>query len=194
MQTIDESQGEVAVPNPNSATVWHYDSYDVDGNGEIDEFMETMHRTLTTVAIKDDILYTADFSGIVHCLDAKTGKVYWTHDMLGACWGSPLVADGKVFIGDEDGDLYIFAHGKKKEWLNQSPEDENAPTTKQEHAVRHRGGGRSGCDRQMTGGQPAAQAFANQSDDVAQLTFAPAGGRCERAESPGRLALRPSGG
>jgi outer membrane protein assembly factor BamB len=128
LQTIDPANGEVAVANPNSAMVWHYASYDVDQNGEIDDFLETMHRSLSTVTIKDDILYTADFSGIIHCMDAKTGKVYWTHDMLGACWGSCLIADNKVFIGDEDGDLYIFEHSKEKKWLNQHPEEDTNPT------------------------------------------------------------------
>ena len=35
----------------------------------------------------------ADFSGLVHCLDAKTGKPHWTHDMLAASWGSPLIVE-----------------------------------------------------------------------------------------------------
>ena len=30
--------------------------------------------------------------------------------MLSAAWGSPLVVDGKVYVGDEDGDLAIFRH------------------------------------------------------------------------------------
>ncbi|RIK78005.1 MAG: serine/threonine protein kinase [Planctomycetota bacterium] len=128
LQTIDAANGEVAVANPNSAMVWHYASYDVNQDGEIDDFQETMHRSLSTVTIKDEILYTSDFSGIIHCVDAKTGKVYWTHDMLGACWGSCLVADGKVFIGDEDGDVYVFAHGKEKQWLNQHATEETNPT------------------------------------------------------------------
>ena len=51
----------------------------------------------------------ADFSGLFHCLDVKTGKPHWTHDMLAAAWGSPLIADEKVYIGDEDGDITIFA-------------------------------------------------------------------------------------
>ena len=46
----------------------------------------------------------------MHCVNAKTGKVYWTYDMLAACWSSALVVDGKVFIGDEDGDVAIFRH------------------------------------------------------------------------------------
>jgi hypothetical protein len=30
--------------------------------------------------------------------------------MLAATWGSPLLVDGKVYIGDEDGDVAIFRH------------------------------------------------------------------------------------
>jgi outer membrane protein assembly factor BamB len=28
--------------------------------------------------------------------------------MLAASWGSPLIVDGKVYIGDEDGELSVF--------------------------------------------------------------------------------------
>jgi outer membrane protein assembly factor BamB len=114
LQAVDPEEGEVAVANPNSAVVWHFDVYDRDGDGEID-FEETMHRTCGTVAIKDDILYIADFSGLFHCIDAKTGKVHWAYDMLAASWGSPLIVDGYVYIGDEDGDLAIFKHSSDPE-------------------------------------------------------------------------------
>jgi outer membrane protein assembly factor BamB len=33
--------------------------------------------------------------------------------MLAASWGSPLLVDGKVYIGDEDGDVCIFDLSKK---------------------------------------------------------------------------------
>jgi outer membrane protein assembly factor BamB len=74
-----------------------------------------MHRTIGTAAIKDDLVFIADFSGLVHCLDARTGKPHWTHDMFAASWGSPLIADGKVYIGDEDGDITIFKLSAEKD-------------------------------------------------------------------------------
>ncbi len=115
-QAVIQEEGEVARPNPASAAVWHYPGFDTDGNGKLD-FEETMHRTCGTVAIADGLLFVADFSGLFHCLDVTTGKPLWTHDMLAASWGSPLIADGKVFIGDEDGDITVFALAKEKEIL-----------------------------------------------------------------------------
>ena len=114
LQTIDPEQEESVKENPNSAVVWHFTGDDTNGDGDI-EFEEEMHRTCGTVAIKDDILYVADFSGIFHCLDAKTGKSHWHYDMFSAAWGSPLIADGKVYIGDEDGDIAVFKHSADPE-------------------------------------------------------------------------------
>jgi len=77
--------------NPNSACVWHYDASDQNGDGRI-SFEETMHRTVSTAVVDDGLLIVPDFSGLVHCLDAKTGHVHWTHDILAATWASALVA------------------------------------------------------------------------------------------------------
>lgn len=113
LQAVIEEEGEVAVPNPDSAVVWHYSEYDQNGDGKI-EFEETMHRSISTVTIKNDLLFAVDFSGLIHCLDAQTGKVYWTHDMLAAAWGSPLIVDNHVYIGNEDGNIVIFNLDKQK--------------------------------------------------------------------------------
>ena len=107
IKAMNPEEGEIAIDNPNSAVIWHYAQFDQNGDGEFD-FEESMHRSCGTVAIKDDLLYISDFSGLFHCLDAMTGKVHWTYDMLAAAWGSPLIVDGKVYVGDEDGELSVF--------------------------------------------------------------------------------------
>ena len=107
LQNVDKSKGEKEVKNPKSAVVWHYSGHDLNGNGTLD-FEEKMHRSCGTVGIKNDILFIADFSGVVHCLHALTGKAHWSYDMFAASWGSPLIVENKVYIGDEDGDVAIF--------------------------------------------------------------------------------------
>jgi outer membrane protein assembly factor BamB len=125
-QAADAAAGDVVKPNPNSAAVWHYTEFDADGDGKID-FKEAMHRTLSTPAIKDGILIIPDLAGLIHCLDAKTGKVHWTHDVMSAIWGSPLIADGRVYLGNEDGNLVVFELSTK--WKLLSPDEKDKSTS-----------------------------------------------------------------
>jgi outer membrane protein assembly factor BamB len=74
-------------------------------------------RSISTPAIADGVLYTADFDGHVYAFDAAKGKELWTYDTQSHIWGSPLEADGKVYIGNEDGLLYIFEAGPKQKLL-----------------------------------------------------------------------------
>lgn len=114
LQAVDPAQGEIAVDNPNSAALWHYEGSDLNGDGKLD-FEETMHRTLGTVAIAEDLLYVIDLAGIVHCLDARgenaKAKLHYTYDLLSQSWSSPLIADGRVWVADEDGDITVFRLG-----------------------------------------------------------------------------------
>ena len=84
--------------------VWHYDK---------------IRRSISTPAIFEGLIYQPDFSGFLHCLDAKTGQVYWVHDMFAAVWGSPMVIDGKLYLGDEDGDVVVMQTGKAKKLLTE---------------------------------------------------------------------------
>jgi outer membrane protein assembly factor BamB len=96
-------------PNPNSAVAWHY------GGDEKRPFAKREHvfgRTMSSACIVDDMLYVADLPGYLQCLDAKTGKKFWQYDLKSAIWGSPYYVDGKIFLGNEDGDLFVFKHEK----------------------------------------------------------------------------------
>lgn len=105
----------------------HLWAIDASGTGDITETGalwhfgdENYHRTVSTVSIDNGFLYAADLSGFVYCLDAKTGEHHWTHDTFAAIWGSPFVADGKVYIGDEDGDVDVLKAGKTLEVLHET--------------------------------------------------------------------------
>jgi outer membrane protein assembly factor BamB len=88
-----------------SGRIWHYDK---------------IRRSISTAAVHEGLVYFADFSGFVHCLDAKTGQPYWTHDMFAAVWGSTMYIDGKIYIGDEDGDVTVLQAGKELKVLAES--------------------------------------------------------------------------
>jgi outer membrane protein assembly factor BamB len=79
---------------------------------------DEVNRSLATVAIHDGVLYHCDLSGNFRAIDPETGKVLWKHEMGSAVWSSPYYVDGKVFMGDEDGQVVIFAAGKEKKILN----------------------------------------------------------------------------
>jgi outer membrane protein assembly factor BamB len=80
---------------------------------------DTVSRSVSTASVAGGLVYLADFPGIVHCLDAATGKEIWQHDTEGHIWGSTLLADGKLYVGNESGTLFIFAAGKEKKLLGQ---------------------------------------------------------------------------
>ena len=84
-----------------SGLVWHY-------GGEVGKGEFHFGRTMSTVAIDDDLLFAADLTGFLYCLDLKTGQPHWKHDMLAEVWGSPYVVDGKVYLGDKDGDVVVL--------------------------------------------------------------------------------------
>jgi outer membrane protein assembly factor BamB len=77
-------------------------------------------RTISTAAVHDGLVYIAEESGYLHCLDARTGQRHWEYDFKSAVWGSPYYVDGRVYIGTEDGEVLIFKAGPKMEVLTKN--------------------------------------------------------------------------
>src|SRR5207253_2917828 len=103
--------------------VGHLYSIDATKRGDITDLgrlwrYDKIRRSISTGAIYNGLLFYADFSGFLHCLDVNTGKPYWTHDVLSAVWGSPMVISGKVYLGDEDGDVVVLEASKEKKLID----------------------------------------------------------------------------
>lgn len=79
---------------------------------------EMNHHCSTTPAIANGLVFAADCRGILHCVDAETGAAVWTHDVGGEIWGSPLVADGKVYVGSMKKNFCILAAEREKKLLH----------------------------------------------------------------------------
>jgi outer membrane protein assembly factor BamB len=78
-------------------------------------------RSLATPAIADGLLYVVDTPGNAHCFDAVKGERYWVHPLGGRAWfASPFVADGKVYVSNESGALWVLKAGRALEVLSRT--------------------------------------------------------------------------
>lgn len=110
----DASRGDRIEPNPNSGVLWKFDGYDANGDGQIDA-SEQLHRSISSVVVKDNYVIFPDISGRVFCLDAVTGRVHWRYECKSRIWGSPLVAEKRIYIADEGGVITVLPLSEKLE-------------------------------------------------------------------------------
>jgi len=90
---------------------------DITANGLVWSYPLQKH-VLSTPAIYRGLAFIADCGRMFHCVDTKTGKPCWTHEIKGEAWASPLAADGKVYLGTRSGIFYIFAADREKRVLS----------------------------------------------------------------------------
>jgi outer membrane protein assembly factor BamB len=100
------------------------------GRGDITE----THRVWTfqngpdvpTPVTDGTYFYIVNDRGIAWCLDAKTGKEIWGSQRLqhGIYSASPVLADGKVYITNEDGVTTVFRAGPRFELLGENNMDD----------------------------------------------------------------------
>ena len=98
--------------NKDSGLVWHHGGLVVPrpARARADLRPFAQHR-----AVHDGLVYAAEIAGFLQCLDAATGQKYWGFDLQNSTWNSPYYVDGKVFLGTDDGGLFVFKHGKHLE-------------------------------------------------------------------------------
>ncbi|MBX7257066.1 MAG: PQQ-binding-like beta-propeller repeat protein [Candidatus Hydrogenedentes bacterium] len=81
---------------------------DITSTGEIWSYPMSIF-CCSTPAVSNGLVFIGDCDGVVHCVDAETGQACWTHKLGGDIWGSPLVADGKVYIGSRNKKMCILS-------------------------------------------------------------------------------------
>lgn len=62
----------------------------------------------------DGAVYFVNDRGIMTCLDAETGTRYWQSRLRGGFSSSPLLADGKIYVGNHDGEMFVIEPNKKE--------------------------------------------------------------------------------
>ncbi|MBI5691974.1 MAG: PQQ-binding-like beta-propeller repeat protein [Verrucomicrobia bacterium] len=77
--------------------------------------------SMSTVAVHEGLVFATDTPGFVNCIDLATGRRHWVHDLKSGIWGSPLVADGRVYVQTADGDVFLFSATAEKRLLGKVP-------------------------------------------------------------------------
>lgn len=73
--------------------------------------------TMPSPLLVGDELYLVTDKGVATCLDAKTGQTNWTERLGGNFCSSPLFADGRILIGNREGQTSVIAPGKSYKLL-----------------------------------------------------------------------------
>jgi outer membrane protein assembly factor BamB len=86
---------------------------DATGFGDVTETksvwrVDNVKAGYTGLLVKDGILYVVADTGNMHAYDSKTGKPLWTHDLGGVGKGSPVWADGKIYVMEVNGNIHIL--------------------------------------------------------------------------------------
>src|SRR5262245_21167833 len=90
------------------------------------KFRKSCVPHVSSPLLAGDGLYLVGDRGVVSCLAARTGKVHWQGQVGGRHSASPLYADGKVYLQDEEGVGTVLQAGKQFKVLARNPLGERA--------------------------------------------------------------------
>ncbi len=108
------------------------------GEGDVTESqrvwrLERVKGSIGSGVIHDGHLFTISQDGIATCLDLKDGKTVWEERLKGSgsrggSWSSMLLADGKIYVPNQSGDVFVLRAAPKFELLatNSVAESTNA--------------------------------------------------------------------
>jgi len=77
---------------------------------------------MQTMLVYDDLLYNTKWNGSVACFRSDTGEEVWRHKAgSGNSYiASPVASDGKIYVIDDQGMVYILRAGSKYDLLAQN--------------------------------------------------------------------------
>lgn len=97
------------------------------GNGDVTEShrvwrLERVKSSIGSGVIHDGYLYLIGQDGIASCLELTTGNKVWEERLKGpgakgGSWSSMLLADGKIYVPNQSGDVFVLRAGPKFELL-----------------------------------------------------------------------------
>ena len=92
------------------------------------ENFEYLPDVSSPVAYKDYVFFTTSYGDMV-CINQKEGAVLWHHEFDNGFYGSPVIADGKLYAIDRTGTTSIVEAGKEFKLIGQSSIGEKSDCT-----------------------------------------------------------------
>ncbi len=71
--------------------------------------------TRSSLLLDGDLLYMVSDQGIASCLDARTGKVYYSERLDGEFSASPVLANGRIYYCSQNGKVFVLRAGREFE-------------------------------------------------------------------------------
>ena len=85
---------------------------------------------MTSVVIYDSLLYQLRWNGNLTCMNPRTGKLHYRETIRPTSFiASPVIADQRIYLLSEEGDLYIVACGNTYKLLKKLPLGETSLVT-----------------------------------------------------------------
>ena len=69
---------------------------------------------MSTASIANGMVFVADLSGRLHCVDFKSGKRLWLHDLFSEIWGSTMVVGDTLWLGNGEGTVTVYKLNREK--------------------------------------------------------------------------------
>ncbi len=95
-----------------------------DGQGDVTESKVVWQTTkgayyVPSPVCTDDYLFSTMTNGQVHCIQVSTGQIVWTEN-LGKQYSSPVLANGLVYMPNDEGVITVIKPGPKFEMVAQN--------------------------------------------------------------------------
>ncbi len=101
--------------NPDGGSMGRVVAFRASGQGDITATNEIWRSDVSagfsSPLLHAGRLYVVDNSANMHALDAETGRELWEFNLGTVGKGSPVVADGKIFVGEVNGRFHILQPG-----------------------------------------------------------------------------------
>ena len=79
--------------------------------------------TMPSPVLVDERLYLISDAGIATCVDTQSGEVVWSERLGGKFAASPIHADGKIYVGNQSGELFVLRPDRELNILASNPLD-----------------------------------------------------------------------